>query len=287
MKTYFRHKIENLISIHEIVTIEYLDLDKDFSFDEETHNFWELVYCDKNAVICQYDSDEILLHEGEILFHRPDERHSIHADGVRDASVFVLCFVCNSEPMDAFSHYHKKLNKQNTVILSNIIDEMKHTFVFPFRQKLTALPNPVLGGQEVIKNYLELLLIFLLREEEKQVTKMFLSDHYYESQLASLIAQYLQENVYAALTLADICKHFNYSKAYVSRIFKENLHDTVKNHYNRLKIEEAKKLLTREHLPVSLISDKLCFSDPHYFSMAFKKATGISPPRYETQLNRT
>ncbi len=287
MKMYFRHKIQNLIAINEIVTIEYLDINKNFDFRKEKHNFWELVYCDKNNVVCEYDGKNIDLREGEILFFKPNRSHVIHSNGVSDASVFVFCFVCNSESMEAFSQYHKVLNKQNKTILSNIIDEMKHTFVFPFNQKLTALPDPILGGQEVIKNYLELLLIFLLREEEKQATKMFLSDRYYESQLATLIEEYLKNNVCAAITIADVCKHFNYSKAYISRIFKENLHDTIKNHHNKLKIEEAKKLLSQEHLPIAQISDKLCFGDPHYFCTAFKKFTGIPPSRYVTTLNHT
>lgn len=286
MRTYFRHKIQNLITINEILTIEYLNFDKDYSFEEEEHDFWELVYCDKKNVVCQCGGQEIVLNEGEILFHSPNEAHSIHADGINSPSVFVLCFVCNSESMGAFKHYHKKLNTQNTILLANIIDEMKRTFVFPFNRKLVLLQNPILGGQEVIKNYLELLLIFLLREKAEQRTTLFLSEQNYEKQLALLIEQYLRGNIYASLSIPDICKHFNYSKAYISRIFKTYFSETLINYYNKLKIEEAKKLLTKEHLPVSQISDMLCFTDPHYFSIFFKKSTGISPSRYETTLNK-
>ena len=48
-KQYVKHRIENLVNIAKIVTIHYYELDKNFSYPGESHDFWELVYADKTT----------------------------------------------------------------------------------------------------------------------------------------------------------------------------------------------------------------------------------------------
>ena len=63
-KQYYKYKIEDLFVIRKIVTIHYFEFDKDFTYPSESHDFWELVYADKESVICTADGEEILLEEG-------------------------------------------------------------------------------------------------------------------------------------------------------------------------------------------------------------------------------
>ena len=71
-KQYYKHKIENLLLISRIVTIHYFEFDKDYIAPIESHDFWELVYADKEAILCTSDGRETLLSEGEVIFHKPN-----------------------------------------------------------------------------------------------------------------------------------------------------------------------------------------------------------------------
>ena len=51
MKKYFKHKLENLINVSKIVTIHYFEFDKNFKSTGEAHDFWEIVYAEKESVI--------------------------------------------------------------------------------------------------------------------------------------------------------------------------------------------------------------------------------------------
>ena len=49
-KQFYMHKIANLLNVQKIVTIHYQELDKTYASEEETHDFWELIYADKENV---------------------------------------------------------------------------------------------------------------------------------------------------------------------------------------------------------------------------------------------
>ena len=54
----------------------------------------------------------------------------------------------------------------------------------------------------------------------------------------------------------------------------------------RVRMEKAKELLEHTILKNYEISDKVGFRDPHYFSVAVKKITGVSPKEYAKEKRR-
>ena len=101
-KQYVKHRIENLVNIAKIVTIHYYELDKNFSYPGESHDFWELVYADKNDIRALRGDEWITLREGELLFHKPMEYHTIASDGKKAPNVLILSFECRSPAMSFF-----------------------------------------------------------------------------------------------------------------------------------------------------------------------------------------
>jgi ATP-binding cassette subfamily B protein len=55
--------------------------DVDFSYDGEKHPFWELVFLDKGELEVIADDKVALLKKDELIFHKPDEFHSIICNG--------------------------------------------------------------------------------------------------------------------------------------------------------------------------------------------------------------
>ena len=75
--------------------IPYYEFDKNFTFEGETHNFWEMVYIDKGKVLIKSESKEMILSQGEIIFHKPNEFHAIRAYE-SEPNFFVISFSCSS-----------------------------------------------------------------------------------------------------------------------------------------------------------------------------------------------
>lgn len=287
MRTYFRHKLSNLISISKIVTIHYFEFDKDFQNEGESHDFWEIVFAEKENLFCTSDGKQIVLEQGEILFHKPNEFHSLAANGKNAPNVFILSFVCKSEPINFFENKKIALPPHLAKFIYSILEEGRKTFDIPYSdpnlKKMNLLPHPTLGGEQLIKNYLEIFLINLLREqtETAQGNTTFLPWKEFSKKPIDDVTAVLKENIYSALTIDEICEKTNYSKAYLFRVFKGKTGKTIMTYFTELKIEQAKQLLRENELSVREISEKLAFNTPDYFTKTFKRMTGVTPLAYK------
>ncbi len=284
---YYKHKLQNLIVVEDIVTIHYLELKKDFAFRQESHDFWELVYADKESVIAQTEKGEIVIEEGEMLFHKPNEAHSHAANGKTAPNVFILSFVCKSRAMNFFEGRKLKVNKSLTKFIYMIAEEGKRTFNLPHYNpnltKMELLENPTLGGQQLIKNYLEILLISMMRSEtEKEGAGVFFLREKEESEsITARTIAFMKTHLHSKLTVSEICEQVHYNKSYLFRVFKRDTGSTVIEYFTRLKIEQAKKYLREGKLNVTQISEVLAFDTPNYFTKTFRKVTGYSPLQYK------
>lgn len=101
-------------------------------------------------------------------------------------------------------------------------------------------------------------------------------------ELADQLVEFLRLHIYGNLTMQDIADEFNLSTSYISRIMKNYYNDSPIEYYNKLKIGEAKKLLTEhQEMLVKDIAEILGFYDQHYFSKVFKLYHGLSPVDYK------
>ena len=291
MKTdYIKHKISNIFYIQKIVTLHYFEFEKNFASKGESHNFWELIYADKGNIKVTAGNRNFILSQGECFFHKPNEFHLHSADGQIAPNIFIISFVCNSESMKFFKSKKIKIPAKLRTIISNIIKEGKSTFDLPFNnpdlKQLQLLDNSIAGGQQMIRTYLEQFLILLLRHEcETQENNVFPTKNIMMEHLAEQMHKKLHDSVYQQIRVEQFCKEMKYSKAYLSKIFINNFDCSINTYINRIKIEEAKKLIREHNCNMSQISDLLCFSNPLYFSRVFKRVTGMSPTEYKNSVN--
>lgn len=286
MQKYYRHKIENLLVIRKIVTIHYFEFDKNFRSKGESHDFWELVYADKGNVVCRAEATEILLNEGEALFHKPNEFHSLAADGRAPSNVFIISFECKSEAIRFFENKRLQLNKKFLEYIYRIVEESKKTFDLPYSdpamKKMSVLQSPTLGGEQLIKNFLEILLIDIMRSEtEKENTNgIFLQRPDVDGRVSQKIIRFLKKNIRRKITVDDVSNALMYNKSYLFRQFKVDVGESIIVYFTKMKIERAKELLRDKSITVSQIAETLSFDSPNYFSKTFKKYTHMTPSTY-------
>ncbi len=285
-KKYYKHKLENLLVISKIITIHYFEFDKNFVSHTESHDFWELVYADKGDLICKIEDKETILREGEVIFHKPGVTHAHRADGRRAPNVFIISFECKNEAIRYFEDRQMAVDKSLLRFIFAIIEESKRTFDLPYSdpdlKKMKLLENPTLGGQQLIKNYLELLLINLMRNEtEKNSSEaVFLPQEQFDELISDKVIEYMKDHVTERLSVDDVCRELHYNKSYVFRQFKKTTGSSLMAYFVKMKVQKAKEMLRETDLSVAAISDKLSFDSPNYFSKTFKKITGYTPSTY-------
>ncbi len=82
------------------------------------------------------------------------------------------------------------------------------------------------------------------------------------------------------ISLNSICKHLLISTSYFSLIFKNATGETFIEFLSKVRIEKAMELLKGTTLKTYEVAEKIGYSDPHYFSMVFKRLSGVTPTEY-------
>lgn len=82
------------------------------------------------------------------------------------------------------------------------------------------------------------------------------------------------------ITLSEISGKYNISKEYFCRLFKNYTGYTMVEYINTLKIQKAKKLLRETDKSICEIGEMVGFQSHSYFSLQFRKYTGISPLQF-------
>jgi two-component system response regulator YesN len=85
------------------------------------------------------------------------------------------------------------------------------------------------------------------------------------------------------LSLTDVAIHVNLSSSHFSAVFSQETHQTFKEFLTDVRIKKAKELMRTTTLRAADIAYQVGYSDPHYFSTAFKKNTGLSPTEFRSQ----
>ncbi|MBE6757860.1 MAG: helix-turn-helix domain-containing protein [Ruminococcaceae bacterium] len=82
------------------------------------------------------------------------------------------------------------------------------------------------------------------------------------------------------VTVEELAEAIHRSKDYVIKLFRREFGQTPHAYLLRRKMEMAQGLLHDTHLSVAQVAAAVGYDDPHYFSNAFKKHTGVSPARF-------
>ncbi len=285
MKTYLRHRIFNVIDVKELIALEYLDFEGKYKNYVEKHDFWELCYVEKGEIGFVCEGKTRKLAEGEIVLIEPNRSHSYFSENGNKNKTFVICFACSSQALKPLGGAFFTATKEQIDCLGKIIEECKHTFYMNDSDLLQSVPAPNFGGQQAILIHLEYLLICLLRRlsVSEDLGVVFLREEEFYEDLVKIIIRFFQEHVGEKLSLEDICKKVNYSRSFLCRTFKAQMGETLFSYFNRLKIEEAKRMLKETDFTVVSISRELGFSEVKYFGSLFKRLVGVSPIVYRAQ----
>lgn len=81
-------------------------------------------------------------------------------------------------------------------------------------------------------------------------------------------------------TLAEIASDLGIGVGYLRQVFKKSTGKTLFKFIEEVRIARAQSLLATHATPLKLIAHQLGFCTPSAFSLAFRKATGLTPREY-------
>jgi two-component system response regulator YesN len=88
------------------------------------------------------------------------------------------------------------------------------------------------------------------------------------------------------ISLQELCRHVLMSTSNFSLVFKQHTGATFVEYLTRVRIEKAKELLQFSSLKFYEIATRVGYGDPNYFSILFKKQTGLTPSEYKDKLTK-
>ena len=285
-------KLEKSFNVDVIITLFYMEFSKDFRYEGESHDFWEMVYIDKGEMICQADKRRFVLKSGEMTFHKPNEFHNLSGDANVAPNVSIITFECRSRAMKCFEGKIFKLDPEEKSLLSLLFTEGLSCYRLkdetdPLLQNMVRLDGAPLGASQMVKNLLEIFLIRLARRNDALTHRMrrsYVIDGVDIPRSVKEIVDVLQENVYKRLTVSDIAAMLGRSESAVKQSFSQHFKQGIIHYYNSLKITEAKRLIREGRYNFTEISDMLSFESPQYFSKCFSKFTGRTPSEYRASI---
>jgi AraC-like DNA-binding protein len=229
-----------------------------------------------------------VLSQGEIIFHRPNEFHSIRALD-SNPNFFVLSFVSSSGAMKYFKKLNTVLDSNLKSILSSIIIEAEQTFEIhkndPEIKKINKKFPATIGGEQLIKTYLEQFLIHLIRFlTEKKNISVFPTKENMENHLVSSMKRFVESKINGVFYISELCQEIGYSKSFLCKLFREQTGETIAAYSVKVKIKAARRLIREGNLNFAQISEELAFENPQYFCRVFKRVMGMTPSEFKASL---
>ena len=283
---------ERIFHIEKIITLFYMELSKNFHYDGESHDFWEMVYIDKGEMICTADKNRFILKSGEMTFHKPNEYHNLSGDNAVSPNVSIITFQCHSRAMRHFEGKIFRLSAEEKSLLSMLFTEGLSCFRLedehnPLLQRMEKVEPSPFGSSQMTKNLLEIFLIKLCRNTDvvtKTMRQSYVINGVDVPYHIKEILDFLHDNIYGRITVADVARHVGKSESTVKQQFSLYRKSGIMKYYNNLKIKEARHLIREGKYNMTQIADMLYFDNPQYFSKCFKAFTHMTPREYKASI---
>lgn len=270
------------VNVSKIANIHYFEFLDSYHTIEDSHDFCEILYVDRGTITVHSENYSGILSDNQLLIHRPNEKHYLECNVTNAPNVIVIGFACDNEDIKIFSKEPVTLSNEHKTLLSSILNEGMKVYSPPY--DLPNTPEMIkreeypYAADQLIKMYLETLLIFLVRSRKNE--QKFKDGKVVTDSKIEAVHQYISEHYTEKITLENLCFLFRTNKTTLCKDFKNAYGTTILNYVNKLRIDEAKALIRKNELSITEISDKLGFESIHYFCKLFKKITNQSAKEY-------
>src|SRR5690606_20503300 len=168
---YVRFELRDELMVRKLISFSYKELSSEYSHQGEMHDFWEFAYVDKGEVLITTETGEHTMKQGDLVFYRPNEFHSLRTNHIIAPNLFIVAFDCYSPAIDLVGGQVFTLGDDERRLIALLIEEGGHVFHTPIHiprvQSLERSSDTLFGSEQLLRLYLETLLIMLVRKQSR------------------------------------------------------------------------------------------------------------------------
>ena len=270
---YTETKIKKPLILHSFYTAFEETHAPGFSFDGESHNFWEFVYVIDGNLGVLANEKLYVLSKNEIIFHKPMEFHRIWNEGSSPLKIFIISFTASGKIMKNFEKAVFELNFEQKTSLEKLMD------IFRSNRYGIGEKNPYIIDlpPEDLQKASAYMELFLLSAHNNNIPLGEITNT--DMAIYKNAVKVMEKSVCESLTVSDISDMCYVSETKLKKIFSKYVGTGIHKFFLRLKINYASELL-KKGFTVSETSEMTSFCNQCYFSLAFKRETGMTPSEY-------
>lgn len=276
---------KKMISIEHLISVSRKHLSNSELPDttDALNNYWNFIFVESGTALVTVGEKNYTVESGHIVFIFPNQFHYIRSADDTTVSYISCSFVSDSVMLlnlkntpirCSESDYAYLLSALNNAAsaLSIYKESSNHNY------KDVYLPQ-LLQKLQIAYNCIEIFILIVSNNRPTEAPK----ESHKQTRHANITAgveEYLAERVRETISLQDTAQHFGYSVSNIQKIFKAVTGQSIIVYFNKLKLEEAKKLIAENNMTFSQIASYLGYSNPNYFSRIFKTTVGMTPTEY-------
>ncbi len=253
---------------------------------------WELPYENEDRAMfhlvrrgrCQLDIDNNTHHlePGDFVFIAPGVDHKVLSDNPSDPPTLLLCGYCQ---FDAVENDVLLRALPRYVLMQR--DEMEQwPWLMRTLEHLSAEYMSGAPGSDLTVNKLtEVLLVQLLRADFGRSSEIGIVAALRDKRLARALTM-IHQRPGQSWTIENASEEASMSRSGFARKFKELLGTSFFDYLTRLRMRNARELLTTTNLPVPTIGEKIGYQSDLSFVKAFKKLHSETPRSYRLRSHR-
>lgn len=257
------------------------------------HKYFELVYIFSGEGVLTFKGQTYEIERGDLLFFNIGDSHAVNPRStINVVNIEVTPEFIDQELMDA----HDEIDLLTFTSLSDFNDgitgfqpviRFKGGELLEIERLIERLEKEYReqcrGYRTVVKSYIQVLLVQLLRYTVQQNQGMVRSDL---SQAMPKIIAYIEANYNRTLTVKELAGISFYNPTYLGRMFRECYGESINEYIMGKRIADAKQRLKHSEESVEHISTNVGYKDPKQFYRAFKRIEGVTPGVYRKGIKR-
>ena len=254
---------------NDILRYRRYNRENNFVFGGHSHTSWEMDIILKGTFEFTVDASVFTLHDNMLVLYESDVFHRSRIISKEQAEDVVIHFTCDFLPKTVFTGVYE-LSDTDFCLLQVLMEET---------EKRAQRENVFcISAEDFSPRVKTLFEIFLQRITENK-TKPAVLKHPSEKVYGQAV-NFMKQNIGGTLSISEIAKHCHVSTTKLKTVFQHFTGTGIISYFSSMKISEAKKLL-KSGASVYETSLRLGYSSQAYFSLSFKKATGMTPLQFK------
>ncbi len=246
-----------------IIYISNTKIDESFTTIQHSHPNLEIILIYNGSGYIKTNDSTIQVKSKDLIIINPK---TIHIETTNNELSFFAIGLAK------LSIYSKEYSKKGFAVINQLSNFEELLLIYKTIFNEINFKND--DYQKIIINMLDTLLIMLKRYlcnvENNDISQ-------FDSNIVSLIKNYIDSNYSKNITLDDLAKLSNSSVSYICHLFKKKTNQSIIDYKITKQLQEAKNLIEITDMNINQISLFVGFSNQSYFNKLFKSYFNATP----------